>query len=57
VLAWSRTKGTSYPYPLVPVLGSIANAVYDAVGVRMIELPITQQKILEALERKRGGGE
>jgi CO/xanthine dehydrogenase Mo-binding subunit len=42
---------------LVPVLGSIANAVYDAVGVRMIELPITPQKILEALERKRGGGE
>jgi CO/xanthine dehydrogenase Mo-binding subunit len=29
---------------MVPVLGSIANAIYDAVGVRMTELPITPQK-------------
>jgi putative selenate reductase molybdopterin-binding subunit len=42
---------------MVPVLGSIANAIYDAVGVRMTELPITPQKILEALEKQRGGGE
>ncbi len=38
---------------MVPVLGSIANAIYDAVGVRMTELPITPQKILAALEEKR----
>jgi len=37
---------------MVPVLGSIANAIYDAVGVRMYELPITPQKILKALEEK-----
>ncbi|MEE9561990.1 MAG: molybdopterin cofactor-binding domain-containing protein, partial [Thermoanaerobaculia bacterium] len=42
---------------MVPVLGSIANAIYDAVGVRMTELPITPQKILKALEKQRGGGE
>ncbi len=42
---------------MVPVLGSIANAIYDAIGVRMTELPITPQKILKALEKQRGGGE
>ena len=41
----------------MPVLGSIANAIFDAIGVRMTDLPITPQKILKALERKRGGGE
>jgi 4-hydroxybenzoyl-CoA reductase subunit alpha len=37
---------------MVPVLGSIANAIYDAIGVRMYELPITPQKILKALQEK-----
>jgi CO/xanthine dehydrogenase Mo-binding subunit len=27
--------------------------IHDAVGVRMTELPITPQKILEALEEKK----
>jgi 4-hydroxybenzoyl-CoA reductase alpha subunit len=36
----------------VPVLGSIANAIYDAVGVRITSLPITPDKILEALREK-----
>jgi CO/xanthine dehydrogenase Mo-binding subunit len=36
----------------VPVLGSIANAIYDAVGVRITELPITPAKILKALQEK-----
>jgi 4-hydroxybenzoyl-CoA reductase alpha subunit len=38
--------------PLLPVLPSIANAVYDAVGVRIDELPITPDKILRALDDK-----
>ena len=42
---------------MVPVPGSIANAIYDAVGVRMTELPITPQKILEALEEKESSGD
>jgi 4-hydroxybenzoyl-CoA reductase subunit alpha len=37
---------------MVPVLGAIANAIYDAVGVRMTELPITSEKILRALKEK-----
>ena len=31
---------------------AIANAIYDAVGVRIMELPITPDKILEALRKK-----
>jgi 4-hydroxybenzoyl-CoA reductase alpha subunit len=38
--------------PIVPVPGAIANAIYDAVGVRITELPITPEKILKALEKQ-----
>ena len=31
------------------ILGAIANAVHDAIGVRIKELPITPEKILRAL--------
>jgi CO/xanthine dehydrogenase Mo-binding subunit len=41
---------------MVPELGSIANAIYDAVGVRMTELPITPERVLKALKEKRGEG-
>jgi len=34
---------------------AIANAVYDAVGVRIKDLPITPEKILKALKEKREG--
>ena len=37
---------------LAPVAPAIANAVYDAVGVRMKSLPITPEKILKALEER-----
>ncbi len=35
-----------------PALASIANAVSDAIGVRVKSLPITPDKILEALKQK-----
>jgi CO/xanthine dehydrogenase Mo-binding subunit len=35
---------------MVCVASSIANAVYDAVGVRIRDLPITPEKILWAME-------
>ncbi len=41
--------------PLLPVIPAIANAVYDAVGVRIDEIPITPEKILRALELGRQG--
>lgn len=34
------------------VLAAIANAVYDAIGIRFTELPITPEKVLEALWKK-----
>lgn len=36
--------------PLLPVVPAVANAVYDAIGVRIHEIPITPDKILRALE-------
>jgi len=41
--------------PLLPVMPALANAVYDAVGVRIDELPITPDKVLAALEKKARG--
>jgi CO/xanthine dehydrogenase Mo-binding subunit len=39
---------------MVGVAPAIANAIYDAIGVRMKELCITPEKILEALDRAGG---
>ncbi|HKB79138.1 MAG TPA: xanthine dehydrogenase family protein molybdopterin-binding subunit [Thermoanaerobaculia bacterium] len=36
--------------PLLPVMPAVANAVFDAVGVRVDEVPITPEKILRALK-------
>jgi 4-hydroxybenzoyl-CoA reductase alpha subunit len=41
--------------PLLPVMPAVANAIYDAVGVRIDELPITPDKVLKALELKAQG--
>lgn len=41
--------------PLVPVMPAVANAIYDAVGVRIDEIPITPDKVLRALELKKEG--
>lgn len=41
--------------PLLPVMPALANAVYDAVGVRIDEVPITPEKIVKALAEKRAG--
>lgn len=38
---------------LVPVAPAIANAIYDAIGVRIKELPITAEKILEELKKSK----
>ena len=41
--------------PLLPIIPAVANAVYDAVGVRIDETPITPDKVLRALEEKATG--
>ena len=42
--------------PLLPIMPAVANAVHDAVGVRIDEVPITPDKIVRALDDKRRGG-
>jgi 4-hydroxybenzoyl-CoA reductase alpha subunit len=41
--------------PLLPIMPAVANAVYDAVGVRVDEVPITPEKILKALQLQAAG--
>jgi 4-hydroxybenzoyl-CoA reductase subunit alpha len=41
--------------PLLPMMPALANAVYDAVGVRIDEVPVTPEKILKALKLKADG--
>ncbi len=42
--------------PLHPSIPAIANAIYDAVGVRMDALPFSAPRVWRALERSRRGG-
>ncbi|HSD41171.1 MAG TPA: molybdopterin cofactor-binding domain-containing protein [Burkholderiales bacterium] len=41
--------------PLLPVMPALANAIHDAVGVRIDEVPITPEKVLRALEKREKG--
>lgn len=43
--------------PLLPVPPAVANAIYDAVGVRIDEVPITPDKVLQAIRAKAKGEE
>lgn len=39
--------------PIQPTIPAIFNAVYDAIGVRFTEMPITPDKVLKALKEKK----
>jgi 4-hydroxybenzoyl-CoA reductase alpha subunit len=41
--------------PLLPIMPAVANAVYDAVGVRVDQIPVTPEKILRAMHAKAAG--
>ena len=41
--------------PLLPIPPAVANAVYDAVGVRIDEVPINPEKVMRALREKSRG--
>jgi 4-hydroxybenzoyl-CoA reductase subunit alpha len=43
--------------PLLPVIPAVANAIFDAVGVRVDEVPISPDKIVKALQEKAKGKE
>jgi 4-hydroxybenzoyl-CoA reductase subunit alpha len=38
---------------VIPVVPAIANAIYDAIGVSIKELPITPEKVLKALKNRK----
>jgi len=42
--------------PLLPVMPAVCNAIFDAVGVRVDEVPAHPQMILKALDEKSRGG-
>lgn len=43
-------KGVGEP-PIIPTAAAIGNALYDALGVRFYDAPITRDQVLNALER------
>jgi xanthine dehydrogenase molybdenum-binding subunit len=43
--------------PAICTAAAIANALYNATGVRFYELPLTPEKVLRRLHQHRGGGE
>jgi len=45
-------KGVGEP-PVVPVAAAIANAIKDAVGVRMTQIPMTPERIFAALREEK----
>ena len=49
-------KGVGEP-TLIPMPPAIANAIEDAVGVRICDLPITAEKIFFALHPECEGGD
>ncbi|MDP6559127.1 MAG: xanthine dehydrogenase family protein molybdopterin-binding subunit [Candidatus Binatia bacterium] len=44
-------KGVGEP-PIIPPLAAMANAIYDAVGVRIYDLPLSPEKIAKAIRAK-----
>jgi CO/xanthine dehydrogenase Mo-binding subunit len=40
-----------------PQIPAVANAIFDAVGVRIDMLPITPERVLRALKEKRAATE
>jgi xanthine dehydrogenase molybdenum-binding subunit len=60
-ISFVETNDPSGPYgakgigesPLIPVAPAIANAVFNATGVRMTELPLTPENVLKKLKEAR----
>ncbi len=46
-------KGIGEP-PIVPTAPAIANAIFDAVGIRMRHAPLTRAQLVAALSAKQG---
>jgi CO/xanthine dehydrogenase Mo-binding subunit len=48
-------KGTGEP-PACPTAAALINAIYDAVGVNITSLPVTAEKVYEAIKKKEKEG-
>ncbi len=46
-------KGAGEP-PIIPTAAAIANAIYNATGVRVHSLPVTTRRMLEAINAQQG---
>jgi nicotinate dehydrogenase medium molybdopterin subunit len=46
-------RGIGEP-PILAIAPAIANAIHDAVGVRITSLPTTAKKVLQALRERHG---
>lgn len=42
--------------PLIATLPAMGNALYDAIGVRFDELPVTPERVLRGIDRRRAEG-
>src|SRR5207237_7995922 len=47
------SKGLGEP-PIVPIAAAIANAIRDATGAEVHQLPISREEMLRALKERRG---
>lgn len=62
VVSWGGSPFPDGPFgakgigegPMLPTPAAIANAIYDAIGVRIYDLPVTAEKVLTALKKKEG---
>lgn len=45
-------KGIGEPV-MIPIAPAILNAIYDAIGVRITELPVTPERLIKAMEEDR----
>ena len=45
-------RGVGEP-PIIPVAAAIANAIHDATGVQLAEIPVTAERLWQALAAAR----
>ena len=62
---WVQTNDPRGPYGakglgemgLVPTAAAVSNAIYDATGARLTKIPMTPERVLDAMRAVRQGGE
>ena len=37
---------------MIPVIAGVANAISDAVGAQLYDLPLTRERVLEAIKNR-----